>query len=261
MIKLAPALCSLCFATLAHPVLAQVSPAVIAREAAAIANQNNTNPQATAAAAAAAASALPLRNVQIEVRQVQQDSTERAGIEAANPRVEIDRNGQVNVGGQLQIQRRQSSQTSSARQYALVLNGNSTRIALGTSTPVRLVQTVVRNGVVVSTQTVGLLDSGTGFIATPRWNGSDRVALEISAQQTQATGSFGVNTNTVGSPQAGSFSRQVSGTSSTLVLPLDVWTTIAQSEQDTSGSSSSLGGGTSQSGRSGYDVQVRLTIK
>jgi hypothetical protein len=247
MIKLAPALCSLCFATLAHPVLAQVSPAVIAREAAAIANQNNTNPQATAAAAAAAASALPLRNVQIEVRQVQQDSTERAGIEATNPRVEIDRNGQVNVGGQLQIQRRQSSQTSSARQYALVLNGNSTRITLGTSTPVRLVQTVVRNGVVVSTQTVGLLDSGTGFIATPRWNGSDRVALEISAQQTQAT--------------VGSFSRQVSGTSSTLVLPLDVWTTIAQSEQDTSGSSSSLGGGTSQSGRSGYDVQVRLTIK
>lgn len=257
MNKLAPSLFALCVATLAHAVLAQVSPDVIAREAAAIAKKNSTAPQATATTAAAGASTLPLRNVQIEVRQVQQGSSERAGVETTNPRVEIDRNGQVNVGGQLQIQRRQSSQSSNARQYALVLNGNSTRISLGTSTPVRLVHTVVRNGVVVITEGVALLDSGTGFMATPRWNGSDRVALEISAQQqTQATGSLGANTNTTGG-----FTRQVSGTSSTLVLPLDVWTTIAQSEQDTAGSSQGLGGGSSQSGRTGYDVQVRLSIK
>jgi hypothetical protein len=240
---------SLFFSALSQAAVAQVAPEVIAREAAIIANKSNTNPRATAVTA----SALPLRNVQIEVRQVQQDNSERSGIQT-NPRVDIDRNGQISMGGQLQIQQRQSSQTNNVRQYALVLNGNSTRISLGTSTPLRLVQTSLRNGVVVTTPGAVLISSNTGFVATPRWSGSDRVELDISAQQTHTPSSLSTSTGD-------SFTRQISSTSNTLVLPLDVWTTIAQSEQDTSGSLSNLGGNSNQSGRAGYDVQVRLTIK
>lgn len=202
---------------------------------------------------------LPLRNVQIEVRQVQREDGQRSGVQG-NTRVDVGTNGlggqgsQISINGQLQVEQRQSRQSNSATQYALVLNGRSTRISLGTSTPLRLMQTYFRNGALFMTPGTVMLQTNTGFVATPRWDGSDRVELEISAQQAVPAG-------TASRGLAGVGISQTSSTSSTLVLPLGEWTTVAQSEQDSSGASSGLGGTAEQSARSGYDVQVRLTIK
>lgn len=199
---------------------------------------------------------LPLRNVQIEVRQVQREDSQRSGVQG-NSRVDVGtngRDGQIAINGQVQVEQRQSRQSSSATQYALVLNGRSSRLSLGTSTPLRLMQTYFRNGALFITQGTVMLEANTGFVATPRCSGGERVELEISAQQASRAGA-----NTTGA--SGNTAIQTSGTSSTLVLPLGEWVTVAQSEQDSSSSTSGLGGIGNQTRSSGSDVQVRLTLK
>lgn len=199
------------------------------------------------------ATSLPLRNVQIEVRQVQREDTQRAGVQSST-RVELGTGGQLEANGQLKVEQRQSRQSSSATQYALVLNGRSTRISLGSSTPLRLMQTYIRNGTLFVTQGTVMLQANTGFVATPRWTGGDRVELEISAQQSNPAGAGVRGTSDTGA-------IQTSGASSTLVLPLGEWTTVAQSEQDDVRTTSGVGSASSQTGYSGSDVQVRLTVK
>lgn len=192
---------------------------------------------------------LPLRNLQIEVRQVQHEDSQRAGLEShGGVRVKPDGSVAVAVAGQLRTPDTQARQSGTAVQQVLVLNGRSAHIALRTDTPLRLMQTFVRNGVLVFTQGTVLLQRGTGFRATPRWDGSDRVELEIAAQQA-------LNGSVAGAGQASS------NTASVLVLPLGEWMTVAQSEQQTSDSRSGLGGTVTQASQTSTDVQVRLTVR
>jgi hypothetical protein len=186
---------------------------------------------------------LPQRNVQIEVRQLQREDKQRAGVQVRTPSGSIQ-GSSIASHGQLQVEQRQSRQSNNTTQYALVLNGRSTRVNLGSSTPLRLMQTYVRNGALFITQGTVMLEAHTGFVATPRWHGGDRVELEISAQQSGRTGAL-----------------QTSNTSSTLLLPVGEWVTVAQSEQDSSSSTSGLGGIGNQTRSGGSDVQVRLTLK
>ena len=81
--------------------------------------------------------------------------------------------------------------------------------------------------------TVGtvLLEAGTGFSATPRWDGGALVELELSAQQALRSGSALPGTTAT------------SGTSSVLALPLDEWTTVGESEQSSQSSNSGLTAG------------------
>lgn len=190
---------------------------------------------------------LPLRNLQIEVRQVQHEDSQRAGLESHGG-VRVNPDGSMAVAGQVLAQDTQARQSGTAVQQVLVLNGRSAHIALRTDTPLRLMQTFVRNGVLVLTQGTVLLQRGTGFRATPRWDGSDRVELEIAAQQA-------LNTSVAGAGQASS------STASVLVLPLGEWMTVAQSEQQTSDSRSGLGGAVTQAKQTSTDVQVRLTAR
>ena len=158
-------------------------------------------------------SPLPLRNLLIEVRQVQSDDSQRAGVELGNR------------GG---VQMNQSRNSGSATQQALVLNGRPVRLGLQTTTPIRLLQGFVRNGRVVTTVGTVLLEAGTGFSATPRWDGGALVELELAAQQALRA------SNAV--PGAVSSST----TSSVLALPLDEWTTVGESEQSSQSSNSGL---------------------
>jgi hypothetical protein len=190
---------------------------------------------------------LSLRNLQIEVRQVQHEDSQRAGLESHGG-VRVNPDGSVALAGQVQAQDTQARQSGTAVQRVLVLNGRSAHIALRTDTPLRLMQTFVRNGVLVFTQGTVLLQKGTGFRATPRWDGSDRVELEIAAQQA-------LNAMVAGTGQASS------STASILVLPLGEWMTVAQSEQQTSDSRSGLGGMVNQASQISTDVQVRLTVR
>lgn len=221
---LASALICVCFMPLCPAAIAQAAPDSIAR-----------------------ASPLPLRNLQIEVRQVQHEDSQRAGLETHGG-VRVNPDDSAAVTGQVRAQDTQARRSGKAVQQVLVLNGRSARIALRTDTPLRLMQTFVRNGVLLVTQGTVLLQTGTGFMATPRWDGSDRVELEIAAQQTIHRSTAGIG-------------QPLSSTASVLVLPLGEWMTVAQSEQQMSDTRSGLGGTVNQASQTNTDVQVRLTVR
>ena len=186
---------------------------------------------------------LPLRNLQIEVRQVQtsDSQSEAAG---GSGGVQIGTNGQAAAQGVLRLQQRQSQQSGTTTQQVLVLNGRSARIALGAQLPERVFQTWVRDGRTVVTQGTLLLEAGTGFNATPRWDGSDLVELEISTQQAQGTAG--------GLPGS-------ANSASVVVVPLGEWSTVAQSEQSSNSQRNGLGGSSRAASQSQFDVQVRVT--
>ncbi|WP_146097399.1 hypothetical protein [Rhodoferax sp. TS-BS-61-7] len=179
-------------------------------------------------------STLPMRNLLIEVRQVQSDDSQRTGVE---------------LGNRPGVQMNQSRNSGSATQQALVLNGRPVRLGLQTTTPIRLLQGFVRNGRVVTTVGTVLLEAGTGFSATPRWDGGALVELELAAQQALRSGSA--------LPGA----TATSGTSSVLALPLDEWTRVGESEQSSQSSTSGLTGGQQQSGVVRTEVQVRVSVR
>ena len=177
---------------------------------------------------------LPMRNLLIEVRQVQSDDSQRAGVELGNR------------GG---VQMNQSRNSGSATQQALVLNGRPVRLGLQTTTPIRLLQGFVRNGRVVTTVGTVLLEAGTGFSATPRWDGGTLVELELAAQQALRSGSA--------LPGA----TATSATSSVLALQLDEWTKVGESEQSSQSSGSGLTGTQQQGGLVRTEVQVRVSVR
>jgi hypothetical protein len=196
----------------------------------------------------APAQPLPLRNLMIEVRQVQNSSRDTSGITGSGV-VTLGSGGQSGINGQLQIQQRSQTQSASTGQLALVLNGRSTRIALGSSVPFRVHQTYFRNGQRVLGQGTVLLDAGTGFSATPRWDGSDVVELEIASQQALSASSQTMGVN----PQA--------SVGSTVIVPLGEWSTIAQSEQSGSSTNRGLVGAGNSASQSNVEMQVRVTVR
>ncbi len=215
------ALVCACFGALALTGYAQTAPDLIA----------NSSP-------------LPLRNLLIEVRQVQGNDSQRTDV-GARGGTQLDTQGHVSVQGGVVLQQRQTQQSGSATQQVLVLNGRTARIALGTVLPLRVLQTVQRAGQRITTLGTVLLEGGTGFSSTPSWNGADGVELEIAAEQ--ALGSTPLN---------GSASS-----TSVVAIPLGEWSTVAQTEQDSSEQRSNLGGTRSTAGQSHTEVQVRVTLR
>lgn len=197
----------------------------------------------------ASANKLPLRNIQIEVRQVQHGSQERSGVQASGS-VELDNHGNSDVQLRLQLRDRQDQHSSTAQQQVLVLNGRSAAIALRSSTPFRLMQTQFRNGMPIQVPGVVLLDASTGFSAIPRWDGSDVIELELSATQAGAPSNLGR-----GMPPTSTRSA------STLMIPVGEWVTVAQSDQGSQSSSSGWGGQSAQSAQQVSELQVRLTVR
>lgn len=191
---------------------------------------------------------LPLRNLQLEVRQVRRDDAQDQGVRVGSE-VRLGTGGQVDLQGRVQAQDTQRQHNSNATQQVLVLNGRSARIALRNNTPLRLMQTFVRNGVLVITQGTVLLERGTGFIATPRWDGANRVELEIAAEQSAPPAP-----NAAGGYPA-------SRVSSALVVPVGEWVTVGQSEHHADTSRSGLDGMTRQTEQTATDVQVRITVR
>ena len=193
-------------------------------------------------------STLPLRNLLIEVRQVQSGDARQTEL-GSQGGVRLGTDGQVALQGELLARQRQTQQSTAAVQQVLVLNGRSADIALRSSTPLRLMQSFVRNGRVFVTQGVVFLQAGTGFAATPRWEGAEQVELTLSAQQALIP------------PGGTSSGATQSGTSSTLVLPLGAWTSVAQSDSSGESSARSLVGNASTSEQRSMDVQVRITLR
>ncbi len=188
---------------------------------------------------------LPLRNLLIEVRQDdgRSSSSERAAADV-NARLQPGRS-EVNVA--IEARRRESTHSGSAQQQVLVLNGRPTAISLGSAVPLRLRQFIVQNGVRRSVPGTVWVQAGTGFMATPVWEGGDTVYLELAATQGRQPLGPGASTST------------------TLLLPLDEWTTIADSEdaQDQRQNAAGLGGGgrDTRSSSQSLRVQVRVSVR
>lgn len=179
---------------------------------------------------------LPLRNLWVEVRQVQNEERREAGVG-------------VTAAGRLTGQAGQTQGSANAVQQTLVLNGRTARIALQTTTPLRLRQTVVRGGQLLVIQSAVLLETGTGFSATPRWNGGEDVELELTAQQAlqNANAPLGTHAN--------------AGTSSVVRVPLNAWSTVGESDQSSQNDQSGLTGVQNTSGRQRTEVQVRISVR
>lgn len=188
---------------------------------------------------------LPLRNLLIEVRQDDGRSSRAERVAAdVNARVQPGRS-EVDVG--IDARRRESARSGSAQQQLLVLNGRPAAINLGSSVPLRLRQLVTQGGIRRSVPGTVWLQAGTGFTATPVWDGGDTVYLELRATQGRQP------------------LDQNASTSSTVLLPLDEWTTIADSEdvQDQRQNAAGLGGGGREirSSSQSLRVQVRVSLR
>lgn len=197
----------------------------------------------------AASAPLPLRNVLIEVRQVQSHEASYSALQSGG-RVRIDGTGAVDMQGRLRAQQGQATQSDRAAQQVLVLNGRSARIALNLSTPMRVVQSYVRNGALVVVPSTLIWQAATGFSATPRWESGNSAELEVSTQQAPAMAAGVAHTGGMSGGQA----------SSTLVLPLATWVTLAQSDTESDQTRADLGGHVSADSHQRSEVQVRLTL-
>jgi hypothetical protein len=193
----------------------------------------------------AAGAPLPLRNLLIEVRQDDgsSNSSERVAADV-NARVQA---GRTEADIALEARARQSERSGRAQQQVLVLNGRPAAIVLGQSQPLRLRQFITRNGVRVAVPGTIWLQAGTGFTATPIWEGGDSVYLELTATQGRQPLAPGASTST------------------TLMLPLDEWMTVADSEdmqEDQRGAFGLAGGGREQRrGGTSLRVQVRVSVR
>lgn len=186
---------------------------------------------------------LPLRNIQIEVRQVQRGRRTQSGIQASGS-VELDSSGNVDVQARFRLRDQQGQQDSTAQQQVLVLNGRSASIALRNSIPYRLMQTQFRNGRPILVQGTVLLDASTGFSATPRWDGTELAELDLVATQAAPSSS----------PL-----QSATSSASTLLVAMGQWITVAESDQDSSGTGS-FGQG-AESDQRATQLQVRLTVR
>ena len=185
---------------------------------------------------------LPLRNLQIEVRQVSRDDASDASV-SANGQVQL-RAGQGSAQWEVAARDRALSREASTQQQVLVLNGRRASIALRNSRPFRLVQTFVVNGVMTAVAGTVLIEAGTGFDATARWDGGDLVELELAASQGQ-----------------GRYHTQTASTSTLVVVPLNDWVTVAQSDDDSGGQQANTGTQSQWSRRSATEVQVRVNVR
>jgi hypothetical protein len=191
------------------------------------------------------AATLPLRNLQIEVRQVEQDNASRERLDASvTTRLQ---SGQSSAAIGVNAQSRQSVRSGTAQQQVLVLNGRRAAIMLGQAVPLRLLRTIWQNGIWRTVPGTLWLQAGTGFDALARWDGSSMVELELSASQSRGA--------------AAGASVDNSSTSSTLMLPLGEWMTIAQSDQDQDSQQSGLGGQGRSSSQTRLEVQVRVNVR
>jgi hypothetical protein len=183
--------------------------------------------------------ALPMRNLQIEVRQAGSSLRAQSALGAQGG--VVLQPGRSGVNAHITAQDSQRSDTRDLVQRVLVLNGRPANINLGNSQPLRLVQG--RQGVTV------FVDANSGFSARPLWYGGDSVELELAAGQASRTGS---------SPMAPLSS---SSTSTSLSVRLGEWVTVAESDDASAGNSSGIADSRQSTRRDGMRVEVRLSVR
>lgn len=184
-----------------------------------------------------------MRNLQLEVRQLRDTYQSLEALGASGTL--ILRPGQT--AGQVDIaaQNNQRNDASSLVQRLLVLNGRSANIMLGNSVPLRLLHSFIHNGHLRYGTATVLVEANSGFSARPFWRGANSAELELSAVSSRQQ---------TGLPASAS-------TATTLVLPLNEWVTVAQSDQASAGNRSGMLSSDQSAARSALTVQVRVTVR
>lgn len=191
--------------------------------------------------------AAPMRNLQIEVRQVRNSALSQSAVGAQGGVTLQPGHSGANVN--ITAQDSQRSDSRDLVQRVLVLNGRNVNINLGNSRPLRLMQVFVQNGVRRQVGGTVLIDANSGFSARPLWRGGDSAELELAAVQASRSG------NSALAPLSSS------SASTSLALPLGEWVTVAESDDASAGSSSGLTGSGQSGGREGLRVEVRLSVR
>lgn len=199
-------------------------------------------PQSIAKQAQARQAVLPLRNLQIEVRQQGNASSQRSSVDA-QARV-ILQPGRSRAEGAVSADQSRVAQDRQLAQQALVLNGRSVSFSLGQTMPLRVVQVLAFNGNLHFVPSTILIDRNSGFSARPLWYGDDVAEVEISTTRSQ-------------NPQG---SRQTSA-STTLQVQINEWITIAQSEESQNSSASGVLSQSGEQTQSNFRVEMRVTVK
>ncbi len=199
---------------------------------------------------------LPLRNLLVEVRQVDEGSTSVQGGGVDRAAVIVGSDGHVSGGADVGWQSSTRQRQDSIAQQLRVLNGGRASMRLGQSVPLQWWQAYVTpQGVQVAPTTV-FTEAGKGFSVRPSWPGGNApVTVEV---QTELSRSRDPNLTIGGDPNNGASSETFT-TLTTLQFPLGEWVTVASSGQD--GSSSERGVlSTRDVGRSRQIVvQMRVT--
>ena len=185
------------------------------------------------------AEALPMRNLQIEVRQAG-SSLRSQGALGAQGGIVLQP-GRSGVNAHITAQDNQRSDTRDLVQRVLVLNGCNANINLGNSQPLRLVQG--RQAATV------FIDANSGFSARPVWYGGDNVELELAAGQASRTGSSAM------APLSSS------STSTSLSVRLGEWVTVVESHDASTGSNNGIVDSRQSSRRDGMRVEIRLSVR
>jgi len=186
-------------------------------------------------------SPLPLRNLQIEVRQVDDARGERERIDADGAvRLQPGASG---LGVTLSAQAQNDQRSGQLQQRALVLNGRRATIRLGNLVPLQLLQSFQRQGRWITVPGTVWLPTDSGFDAVPRWDGGTQVALELQALQGRDA------------------PASTAAVATTVVLPLNEWVTVAESEAAQDSQSGSLTGTARGSRRTRLQMQVRVTLR
>lgn len=199
-------------------------------------------PQSIAKQAQARQAVLPLHNLQIEVRQQGNESSQRSSVDAQG-RV-ILQPGRSRAEAAVSADQSRVAQDRQLAQQALVLNGRSVSFSLGQTMPLRVVQVLAFNGNLHFVPSTILIDRNSGFSARPLWYGDDVAEVEISTTRSQ---------NAQGS-------RQTSA-STTLQVQINEWITIAQSEESQNSSASGVLSQSGEQTQSNFRVEMRVTVK
>jgi hypothetical protein len=196
-------------------------------------------PKSIVSQAQANPAVLPLRNLQIEIRQTGSDASERSSVDAQG-RV-ILQSGNSRGAGAVSIDQNRATQSRSLQQQASVLNGRSVSFTLGQTVPLRVVQVLNYKDALHFVPTTVLLERNSGFTARPLWYGEEVAEVEISTALAQGARQSNVKT--------------------TLPIQMGEWITIAQTEDTQSSQTSGVLSRSSEQGQSSLRVEMRVTVR
>jgi len=209
-------------------------------------------PWLLAGGASLAAPPLPQRNLQVEMRVVEDDAEARQAA-AAGGAVRIDSRGGVQGSATVIAQSRSRQQGLDSVQRVLVLNGGRAVLRLAQGQLVddtEIWWTPWGPGAVVRSQWIELVN---GIEVQPRWPGGDApVTVELAAQRAQP-GSRTWQGNRPTSTEQWSML-------STLQVPLGEWVDVAQVQSASRGSSVSSGGFAAATASRQRSLQLRVGL-